>query len=126
MWNFGNELDYPDESVIVMMNDYFAFIRNYTWTKFNRFVPITTAVRDTPSLYDWMVKELNVDIFTANAGYRGPSFWDLWKGGGGFAGFTNLSKTYNKPLFIGEYGWHQIDNAINKAIPGNRKIILCS
>ena len=69
---------------------------------------------------------MEVDIFSANAGYRGLSFWGLWSGGGDFLGWKELSKKYNKPLFIAEYGWHQANSEINYEIPGNvsKKLII--
>jgi hypothetical protein len=61
-----------------------------------------------------------VDVFSANAGYRGVSFSDIWTGNPSqnFSGWQNLSKMYNKPLFISEVGWMQSNYSINKAIPG--------
>ena len=50
------------------------YIREYTQQKWNRFVPVTAAVVDIPSSYDNLMKNLHVDIFSSNAGYRGYDF----------------------------------------------------
>lgn len=62
---------------------------------------------------------LDVDVFTANAGYRGVTFSDLWTGlqTPGFSGFFNLSCATSKPLLIGEMGWHQVNDAQNLQNP---------
>ncbi len=73
-----------------------------------------------------MFSQPTLDIVVLNFGKKKSRYWllimgrDLWNGGGGFSGFKNLSKLYNKPLFIGEYGWHQTNNSINAALPGNK------
>jgi len=61
-----------------------------------------------------------VDIFTTNAGYRGLGFTDLWDGTltPGFAGLGPLSVQYNKPNFVGEIGWPQINNSLT-SLPEN-------
>lgn len=41
---------------------------------------MTSAVVDYPPSYDTLVRILNVDVFTANAGYRGFTLGNLWDG----------------------------------------------
>jgi len=120
MWNFSNELDLAnDPGLVSLLNKYMDFIRNYTMSKWNRFIPVTAAVVDIPTSYDNLMATLNVDIFSTNAGYRGTDFQDLWTGEftEGFSGFSVLSAQYNKPVFIAELGWHQLNSETNYAIP---------
>jgi len=120
MWNFSNELPLSgDPTLVATLNRYISYIRNYTMLKWERSVPITAAVVDIPTSYNTLVATLDVDVFSSNAGYRGLNFQDLWTGNPGeaFAGFKNLSAAYNKPLFISEMGWHQINNSVTEAIP---------
>ena len=120
MWNFSNELPLDtDASLLALINKYIPYIRDYTFQKWNRFVPITVAVVDIPSSYDMLVETLDVDVFSTNAGYRGVDFQDLWSGDRtpGFSGFTNLSRNYDKPVLISEIGWHQLNNTVTQAIP---------
>ena len=122
MWSFSNELPLAtDESLVTLLNKYIPYIRNYTQTKWNRFIPVTAAVVDIPSSYNHLVATLDVDIFSSNAGYRGLNFQDLWTGAAtpGFDGFANLSREYNKPLLVSEIGWHQLNNSVTHSIPGN-------
>lgn len=41
---------------------------------------VSTAVVDLPNSYDTLASSLHVDLFVANAGYRGVSFTNLWDG----------------------------------------------
>jgi len=62
---------------------------------------------------------MDVDIFSTNAGYRGLGFGNLWSGSDStFLGLKNLSEIYNKPNFIGEIGWSQV-NGTQTANPTN-------
>jgi hypothetical protein len=118
---FSNELPLSsDASLVALLNKYIAYIKQYTQQKWGRSIPVTSAVVDIPTSYDTLMANLNVDVFSSNAGYRGTNFQDLWTGANttGFSGFAKLSKTYNKPLFISEIGWHTENNAIDYAIPG--------
>jgi len=99
------------------VNDYIHFIREYTRQKWNRTIPITSAVVDLPLSYNSLAATLNVDIFTTNAGYRGVSFTDLWSGNSNFEGWHKLSCKYQKPLFVGEIGFHSLNNSITGANP---------
>jgi hypothetical protein len=60
-----------------------------------------------------------VDVFSSNAGYRGLDFSNLFTGDPSlnFSGWTALSKKYNKPFFISEAGWNQLNHSINEEIP---------
>jgi hypothetical protein len=108
MWLMGNELDLSaDPQEVQFLNGMFDIIRNYTYQKFQRRIPVTSAVVDYPPSYDTLVRTMNVDVFTSNAGYRGLTLGNLWDGDPsvGFSGFKNLSRRYGKPLLIGEQGF---------------------
>ena len=119
MWNFSNELPLAaDASLVDLLNKYMVYIKEYTMQKWNRFIPVTVAVVDLPDSYDSLMANLDVDIFSSNAGYRGLTFQDLWIGNNrDFSGFANLTKDYNKPLFIAEIGWHQVNNEYTNQVP---------
>lgn len=75
MWNFSNELPLDvNPDLVELLNKYIRYIKEYTTQKWNRFVPVTVAVVDIPSSYDNLMKTLEVDIFSTNAGYRGVDF----------------------------------------------------
>jgi len=118
MWTFGNELPL-DQHLVAKLNEYMSYARMYTWSKWNRFVPVSHAVVDNPPSYDWLAASLKVDIFSTNAGYRGLGFQDLWSGNPrvGFSGWAALSQRYNVPVFISEIGWMSLDNTITHQIP---------
>lgn len=78
MWNFSNELNLgSDPALVAKLNNYIAYIKQYTQQKWNRQVPVTTAVVDIPTSYDTLMATLNVDVFSSNAGYRGVDFQDV-------------------------------------------------
>jgi len=85
--------------------------------RWNRVILITSAVVDLPNSYDHLAQVLDVDVFTTNAGYRGISFTDLWSGNSVTKGWFALSCQYNKPVFIGEIGWQDMNNDIMSSIP---------
>jgi hypothetical protein len=67
----------------------------------SRTIPFTTTTDDNPDYYDWLMQNMHIDVFTANAGYRGRpalqifDFYNLWSGEQPrFAGFHNLSCYY--------------------------------
>jgi hypothetical protein len=76
MWALGNELPLDDQ-LIGLLNDFMNYARNYTKQKWDRFIPCTHAVVDLPPSYDKLARDLAVDIFSTNAGYRGFGFSDL-------------------------------------------------
>ena len=43
MWNFGNELPLSDQ-LITRLNLHMDYIRTYTYSKWNRTIPVTLAV----------------------------------------------------------------------------------
>jgi hypothetical protein len=51
---------------------------------------------------------------------------DFWVGGAQNSGFFNLSCTYDKPVLIGEIGWHQINDEQNNANPDWFNRIVCA
>jgi hypothetical protein len=107
MWIMGNEFNlFSNQDKIPFLNYWFDYVRNYTFATFQRTLPVTHAIEDYPPSYELLVKELHVDVFTSNCGYRGFTFGNLWDGdGASFPGWKNLSKTFNKPLLIGEEGF---------------------
>ena len=119
MWALGNELPLQDPILVPLLNDYMGYARVYTKQRWDRVIPATHAVVDLPFSYDYLAKNLDVDIFSTNAGYRGFGFSDLWDGNvyQNFSGWRNLSLQYNKPVFISEVGWHSLDNAITNEVP---------
>jgi hypothetical protein len=116
----GNELNFKkNPSMITFINKHLGMIRNITRELHGRVVPVTSAVVDDPEIYDELVPIIDVDVFTTNAGYRGPEgFGNLWTGDltAGFSGFMNLTAKYNKPLLIGEQGF-PADKNINYVYP---------
>lgn len=50
-------------------------------------------------------------------GYRGFTFSDLWEGNSQFEGWHKLSCMYGKPLFVGEIGWHAINDSVTTEYP---------
>jgi hypothetical protein len=82
-----------------------------------RTIPVTHAVVDDPTTYDFLIANLKVDVFTTNAGYRDVEMEPLWAGEGSFKGWKAISKEKNLPLFIGEIGMHQDDDEITQARP---------
>jgi len=121
MYTLGNELNLAgDPELLTLVNTYIAFAKQYMMAKWGRSIPITHAIVDDPTTYNMLYASLNVDVFTSNAGYRGLGFSDLWTGAQtpGFSGLGPLSVQYNKPNFIGEMGWMQI-NGTQTASPVN-------
>lgn len=122
MFTLGNELPLSSNpQLLQMVNDYIKFSKDYLMTKWGRSVPFTHAIVDYPASYNTLYEQLEVDVFTSNAGYRGIGFSDLWDGSqsaGVFDGLGPLSLKYNKPNFIGEMGWEQI-NGTETADPVN-------
>jgi len=119
MWTLGNELPLSSSNpdLTDYLNQRIAFARNYTLQRWNRKLPITSAVVDDPSSYNYLVTALDVDVFTPNAGYRGPTFTDLWSGDIYTYGMYNLSCSTGKPIFIGEIGWRSENNSIMSTFP---------
>lgn len=83
MWVIGNEIELSrkdKQPLRIRINQKMDMIRNYTVTKHNRIIPVTSCVVDNPESYDVLVGNLNVDLFCANAGYRSDSLTDLFTG----------------------------------------------
>jgi hypothetical protein len=121
MFTLGNELNIANDPILLAdVNFYIGYARNYTMRKWGRKIPFTHAIVDNPSTYNRLYEQLDVDVFTSNAGYRGLGFSDLWDGlqSTGFDGLGALSARFNKPNFIGEFGWEQI-NGTETANPIN-------
>lgn len=121
MFSLGNEWPVAGDSELRnKLNDFISFARNYTLSKWGRKIPFTHAMNDDPFAYDTMYRYLDVDVVSTNAGYRGEGFQDLWDGSQtpGFSGLGNLSRRYNKPNFISEIGWIQINGSDTASLPG--------
>lgn len=117
MWNVGNEILAPNDvpvysKMLARLQDVLALVKDYqsktngdrkTWT---RWVPTTHAVVDLPFQYDQWLEDIDVEVFSTNAGYRGNDFSNLWTGDASqkFSGFNVLCKKYKKPVFIAEFG----------------------
>jgi hypothetical protein len=63
-------------------------------------------VEDYPNSYPTLAKALDVDVFTANSGYRYLDPSAFFEGEAGSPGWIKLSQQYNKPILIGEVGMH--------------------
>jgi len=118
MWQFGNELPLSDPTlgpqIIPKLNHFFDYARTWTYLRYNRVIPVSIALVDLPSQYNSLSTQLKVDIITTNAGYRGPTYSDLWVGNNGdFSGLHKLSCQTGKPVFIGEIGQHSSDQFVN-------------
>lgn len=70
MYTLGNELGMMSESTSFVnnLNSLFAYARGYSLYKWNRFIPITSAIVDLPSSYVPLFQMMDVDVFTTNAG----------------------------------------------------------
>jgi len=120
MYTVGNEWPvHVDGTLRQKLNQYMAYARNYSMIKWGRFIPFTHAMLDDPFIYDAMYSQLDVDIVSTNAGYRGEGFQDLWDGSQtpGFSGLGSLSRRYNKPNFVSEIGWIQINGSQTASLP---------
>jgi hypothetical protein len=95
------------------------FIREYQQERHQRTIPVSHAVVDDPRTYEELARDLDVDVFTANAGYRGYDFSDFWSGGtpSSFRGWATLSCEHDLPVLIGEFGWWGINNTQNEQNP---------
>ena len=52
MWMIGDDLPF-DISLIAIVNKYIAYARYYTYEKWGRVIPVTTAVTDAPQGFDY-------------------------------------------------------------------------
>lgn len=59
MYTVGNELPFANSTngtaLVAIVNQLISFARNYQTTKWNRAIPFTSAIIDTPRYYDWLV-----------------------------------------------------------------------
>jgi len=119
MWCLGNEMGVDKKPTLLdLVNKKMQVVRDKMKSIHNRSVPITHAVVDDPSTYDFLIANLKVDVFTTNAGYRDIHMDPLWEGGeGSFEGWSAASKTHNLPMFVGEFGMHQEGDEITQAKP---------
>lgn len=110
MWLIGNEMglvsskagataqDPPivtlDTDFISRINRLMQYARDYQLQKWNRVIPVSTAIIDFPASYMPLSTALQVDVFVSNAGYRGLSFFSLFEGETffNFIGWKKLSQ----------------------------------
>eukprot|EP00026_Physarum_polycephalum_P003470 Phypoly_transcript_03482.p1 GENE.Phypoly_transcript_03482~~Phypoly_transcript_03482.p1 ORF type:complete len:768 (+),score=86.79 Phypoly_transcript_03482:78-2381(+) len=114
IWQFGNEMNwdgdlsvlgfYPYPDLMNKYNNYAQYIRQYTLAKWGRKIPITHAVIDFDTTFDWLMEYFDIDIFSLNT-FRGTSTTTLFPGDGNTKGFTYDTCAWNKPLLITEFGW---------------------
>jgi len=114
MWCIGNELGlYMKPELRKTVNKAIRKVREYTLQKWNRIIPITTSEIDLPPSYVPLAAEMEVDVFTANAGYRDVFIGQLWDADpnpqNNFPGWATLSKKWDLPVLIGEFGMHDAD-----------------
>lgn len=118
MYLVGNEIDVcNDETIREIINRQMDRVRYYQLTRWNRFIPVSTTLVDLPNCYEKLFQELHADIISTNAGYRDLNHKPLWQGEGVFPGMTTLTQRYNKPIWIPEFGMHQVNNTINRERP---------
>jgi len=127
MWCLGNEMEIKtNETLLNLVNEKIKLVRTRTKALHNRMIPVTHAVIDYPDYYEKWAQELDVDVFTTNAGYRDTILDPLWVGENyqndqgeivSVPGWKVLSQKYGKPLFIGEMGMHQKGSVITDATP---------
>jgi hypothetical protein len=110
MWCVGNNLNlYQNTKLRQTVNYAMNKVRSYMLQKWNRVVPVTNAEADLPEAYVPLIQELQLDVYTANV-YRGIYLSQLWNPppNSNFPGWATLSKEYNLPLLLGEFGaFHQ-------------------
>jgi hypothetical protein len=112
IWQFGNEMNwdgvhlgfYPYPDLMAKYNNYAAYIRQYTLSKWGRKIPITHAVVDYDTTFDWLMQRFDTDIFSLNS-FRGTTTTTLFPGDSNTVGFTYGTCAWNKPLIITEFGW---------------------
>ncbi len=118
MYLVGNEINVcGDTEIRDIINKQMDRVRYYQLTRWNRFIPVSTTLVDLPNCYETLFQELHVDIMSTNAGYRDLNHKPLWEGEGVFPGMTTLTRRYNKPIWIPEFGMHQVNNSVNYARP---------
>ena len=112
MWAVGNELGlYSKPELRATVNTLMDYIREYTITKWNRLIPVTTTEVDLPESFPLLSTNLKVDIFSFNAGYRDIYLNTLFLPDSAtkFAGWKAVAQSTGKPLLIGEFGVHNPD-----------------
>lgn len=111
MYVLGNELGlFGRTDLRAVVNTKMTKVREYQFQRWDRTIPVTSAVIDLPHSYEILADDLQVEVFTSNAGYRAYDYRPLWEGGNtadfNFSGWTELSKQHQVPLLIGEIGMH--------------------
>lgn len=118
IWCLGNEMPLTtDAQLLSIVNEKMQVVRDMMKQIHNRSVPVSTAVVDDPTTYNFLVENLKVDLFISNAGYRNVYMDPLWTGEGNFPGWANVSKTHNLPFLIGEFGMPQIGDQVTLTMP---------
>lgn len=111
MWQLGNEQSWSwygrsnnwnNTAYTNKLNRMLTFIRTYTKSKWNRFIPVTSTIPNTFKTYNYMFKNWAVDIFTANI--FTTNYDSLFGGNSDQLGIAKLSCYYNKPFIMTEIG----------------------
>lgn len=86
------------------------YARKYMSHRHGRRVPLTTVMVDVPSHFATIARQVQVDLFMANVGFRGLNLNPVFDGdGGSFPGFAALNRQYDRPLVVGEWGMYNAD-----------------
>jgi hypothetical protein len=114
MWAVGNELGlYQKPELRGIVNEMMDYLREYTLTKWNRIIPVTTVEVDLPMSYIPLIQEMHVDVFTSNCGYRDVFINSVWEVDtnptNNMPGWAAITKATGIPLLVGEYGMHEQD-----------------
>lgn len=101
MWAVGNELPLAARADLRdKVNWSMWYIRKYMRHRWGRSVPVTTVTFDYPPIYEQLIREMIVDVFSVNS-YRGLGLHTLWEDPGAW---FNSSQKYGVPLLITEFG----------------------
>jgi len=101
-WNYNGNTLWNNTAYNDKHNRYIDYIRRYTISKWNRFIPITTAAVNIVSAFNLQYSYWHVDIFSSNV--FGTNFDYLFEGynDGSFYGVSYLQCAYNKPFLYTE------------------------
>lgn len=111
LWQLGNEQSWSwygrsdnwNNTVYTQkLNRYLNYIRTYTKTKWNRFIPVTSTIPNTHATYNYMFQNWAVDIFTANVFTL--NYDSLVNGDSQTVGISKLGCQFNKPFLMTETG----------------------
>jgi beta-galactosidase/beta-glucuronidase len=114
MWNIGNEWGIDQNPTLrTIINKVIDRTKQTMLSRWNRLVPVMTAVIDNPNTYETLARQMKVDVFGVNA-YRQAYVDTLWNPSGSFTGWKALSNTLQIPLLLSEFGWANTDQQTAK------------